>query len=172
MRVANKICNAIGFVSQWSAGITMWLIVVLIIIIGLEVVMRYAFNAPTKWQFDTSSMILATFVAVGFGYVHYLRGNVRVDVIYARLSPRGKLILDIIFTIIFSCPMVFLLATTFVQDAWYAYQNNETLWKTTWYPPAWPYKTMVALGLSILALQVIAIFVDDVITLIRGVKEP
>lgn len=172
MQIIKNICNGIGLVSEWSGRAVRWVIIILIVIIAYEVTMRYIFNAPTFWQFDISSMLLATLAAMGFAYVHYHHGHVRIDVIYARFSPRGKLILDIVFTVIFFFPLYFMLTRIFFQDALYAYQVKETLRTTFWYPISWPFKSLVALGFGLLVLQGIATFLRDVVALTKGGKEP
>jgi len=172
VQIIKSIYNGIGLVSEWSGKAVRWVIIILIVIITYEVMMRYLFNAPTFWQFDISSMLLAILATIGFAYVHYHHGNVRVDVIYTRFSPKGKLIIDIVFTLIFFSPLYFMLTTIFIQDAWYAYQVNETLRTTFWYPISWPFKSLVALGFGLLCLQGIATFLKDVAALVKGGKEP
>lgn len=173
MRLIKKIYDGIGLLSEWSAKAVMGLIVVVIIIISYEVTMRYAFNAPTPWHYVTSYMLLAVFVAMGWGYIHYLGGHVRVDVIYVKFPPKVKLLIDVFFAIVFFLPLLFMLAYVFVGDAWYAYSINEKVKEHgIWYPITFPYKTLVALGFCILWLQGVAKFVRDAISLFKGGKEP
>ncbi|MBA7626731.1 hypothetical protein ES703_34186 [subsurface metagenome] len=172
MRVIKKIYDGIGLLSEWSGRVARFVIIILIVIITYEVMMRYVFNAPTFWQFDISCMLEATFACVGFAYLHYHRGHVRVDVIYTRFSPKGKLITDIVFTLIFFFPLYFLLTMVFIKDALFAYEIQETTMRTYWYPITWPYKSLVALGFSFLCLQGIATFLKDVMALAKGGKEP
>lgn len=172
MRIIKKIYDGIGLVSEWVGRVAMWLVIVLIVIITYEVMMRYLFNAPTIWSFDLGYMFLATLAALGFAYVYYHRGNVRVDVIYIKFSPKTKLIVDIVFTIAFFFPLFFMLALVFVQNAWYAYSIKEIVAWGCWSPLTWPYKTMIALGFSLLFLQGIATFLKDVMALAKGGKEP
>ena len=172
MKIIKKIYDGVGLVSQWLGRLVMWLVVVLIVIITYEVMMRYLFNAPTVWSFDLGYMLLATLAALGFAYVYYHRGNVRVDVIYTRFSPKGKLIVDVVFTLLFFFPLFFMLVYVFLKDAWYAYSIKEIVPWGCWFPVTWPYKTMIALGFGLLLLQGTATFLKDVAALIKGGKEP
>lgn len=172
MRLAKSLYQGIGLVSEWSGKVGRWVILILIVIITYEVMMRYVFNAPTFWQFEVSSMLEAIFACIGFGYLHYHRGHVRVDVAYGKFSPRTKLIIDIIFTLIFFFPLYFMLTYIFIKDALFAYEIKETTMRTYWYPITWPYKTLVALGFSLLCLQGIGTFLRDIAALIKGGKEP
>ena len=171
MKVIKNLYYGIGLISGWSASVAKWVIPMLIIVVTYEVVARYLFNAPTIWVFDVSSMLYATVVALGFAYVCYHRGNVRVDVIYNKFPVKVKLIIDVVFTLIFFFPVCFVLAVAFSRDALYAYQISEISITACFYPLTWPYKTLVALGFVLLFLQGITIFLKDVIVLGRS-KEP
>lgn len=173
MRLVKKIYDIMGLVSEWSSKVVMWLILVLIIIICYDVIMRYVFNAPTIWQFHVSFMTLATLIALGWAYVYYSGGNVRVDLIYAKFPIKAKLIIDIFFTLVFFFPTFFMLAYAYVTDAWYAFSIKEAVKEHgIFYPITWPYKTLVALGFSLLWLQGVTTFVKDLLTLVKGGKEP
>lgn len=170
MKVIQKICDGIGLVSEWSGKLVMWLVVVLIVSIVYEVIMRYIFNAPTSWSFILSYMLGAIIVTMGLAYIHSINFNVRIDVIYARFSPRGKLIIDVFFTLFYFFPLAFLLIKVFSQDALFAYSVKQKAFESTWYPVTWPYKSILTLGFILLLLQGIATFVKDVKSLAKGSK--
>ena len=173
MKLSKRIFDILGKISEWSAKTVMWLVVVLIVIVSYDVLMRYIFNAPTNWQFVLSYMLFATSVALGWAYVHYLGGNVRVDILYAKFPIRTRLIIDTLFTLIFFFPSFSLLSFVFIRDAWYAYSIAEKVtFHGTWYPITWPYKTAIALGFCLLFLQGIANFLKDVISLAKGGEKP
>ncbi|MBA7642631.1 hypothetical protein ES703_50331 [subsurface metagenome] len=172
MRVIQKMYNGIGLVSEWSGRVVMCLVAILIISITYDVFARYLFNAPTIWSYTLSYMLGTTIIAIGLPYVYYHNANVRVDVIYSRLSPKGKLIIDVCLTIFFFFPLIFMLTKVFGQDAWRAYLTGEVATESIWYPPFWPFKLVVALGFGLLFLQGIATFLKDVISLTKGGNAP
>ena len=173
MRFLKKIYDGIGRISELATKTVMWTLIVLIIIICYDVMMRYVFNMPTIWQFHVSYMILASIVAMGWAYLYYIRGNVRVDLIYVKFPPMMKLIIDVFFTVVFFLPLFFMLAYEFVDDAWYAYSINEAVKEHgIFYPITWPYKSLVALGFCLLWVQALATFMEDVLTLAKGGKKP
>lgn len=172
MRVIQKIYNGMGLVSEWSGKVVSGLIVLLIICIAYDVALRYIFNAPTIWSFSVSYMLGGAFAAIGLCYVYYHGGNVRIDIIYSRFSPKGKLIIDIFFTFFIFFPLFFTLAKLFIQDALFSYSTHEVGYESVLYPVLWPFKTLLALGFSLLFLQGIATFVKDVMALVKGGKEP
>jgi TRAP-type mannitol/chloroaromatic compound transport system permease small subunit len=44
-------------ISTWCGKAFAWLILLLMAVVCIEVVKRYALNAPTAWIFDATSMI-------------------------------------------------------------------------------------------------------------------
>lgn len=172
MKIIQKICDGMSLVSEWSAKLVMWLVLVLIVSIVYEVIVRYVFNSPTSWSFVLSYMLGAIIVAMGLAYIHSIDFNVRIDVIYARFSPRGKLIVDLFFTLFYFFPLAFLLIKVFSQGALFAYSVKEKAFESTWYPVTWPYKSILTLGFILLLLQGIATFVKDIMSLVKGTKQP
>lgn len=171
MRVLKKICDGIGVVSEWSGRVVMFLVIVLIVSIAYDVFARYLFNAPTIWSYTFSYMLGTAIIAIGLPYVYYHNSNVRVDVIYSKLPPRGRLILDMVLTILLFFPMVFLLIKVFGEDLWQAYLCGEVATDSIWYPILWPFKLVVTLGFVLLFLQGIATFVRDLERLFKGGNE-
>lgn len=168
MRVLKKICDGIGVVSEWSGRVVMFLVVVLIVSIAYDVFARYLFNSPTVWSYTLSYMLGTSIIAIGLPYVYYHNANVRVDVIYCKLPPRGRLILDVVLTIFLFFPMVFLLIKVFGEDLWQAYLCGEVATDSIWYPILWPFKLVVTLGFVLLFLQGIATFIGDLEHLFKG----
>ena len=168
MRVLKKMCDGIGVVSEWSGRVVMFLVVVLIVSIAYDVFARYLFNSPTVWSYTLSYMLGTSIIAIGLPYVYYHNANVRVDVIYSKLPPRGRLILDVVLTILLFFPMVFLLIKVFGEDLWQAYLCGEVATDSIWYPILWPFKLVVTLGFVLLFLQGIATFIGDLERLFKG----
>jgi len=172
MRLIQKIYNGIGLVSEWSGRVVMFAVATLVVSICYDVFARYLFNAPTIWSYTLSYMLGTTIIALGMPYVYYHNANVRVDVIYSKLSPKGRLVLNVILTIFFFFPLIFMLTKVFGQDAWRAYVTHELATETVWYPPFWPFKLVVTLAFVLLFLQGITTFVKDVTSLAKGGNKP
>ena len=166
-----KICDYVGVVSEWSGRIVSWLVLILIASIAYDVLMRYFFNAPTNWSYILSYMLGSAVVAVGLPYVHYHNSHIRVDVLYSRLAVRGKLLLDLVLTLLLGLPMMFALAYVFVPDAFESYFIGEVATESIWYPKLWPFKMTVAFALSLLFLQGIANFLKDITRLAKTKKD-
>lgn len=162
------ILRVIDSISEWTGKVISWFCVALIIVLCYEVMMRYVFNAPTIWVMETSMMIGGTIILMGWSYVHQQQAHVRVDVIYTHLSARGKAIINVVCALLFFFPVVIILI---YNSAWwmlYSWSMNEKMYESSWYPPVGPIKTVMVLGLSLLALQGVTQFVRDLYLLIRN----
>jgi TRAP-type mannitol/chloroaromatic compound transport system permease small subunit len=109
---------------------------------------------------------------IGFAYVLYHRGHVSVDLIYSKFPTKVKLIINVVFTVIFFFPLFFMLAKVSIEHALWSCSVNEIATDTVWYPIIWPFKIAVALGFCLLFLQGVANFLKDVVQLIQGGSEP
>jgi TRAP-type mannitol/chloroaromatic compound transport system permease small subunit len=130
--------------------------------------MRYVFGSPTFFAHELGGMIGATIAAMGWAYTHRYHGHVRVDVIYTHLPPRGKAFLDVFLTLFLFFPLIGVLMKNSAESALFAVKMGEVLRGSFWYPPAWPIKTVLFLGLSLFALQGLAHFLRDSYLLIRN----
>ncbi|WP_394209432.1 TRAP transporter small permease subunit [Enterovibrio calviensis] len=76
------------------------LFIVTALISFYEVVMRYAFNAPTTWVHETASFIGGSLFIIGGIYAFAANKHVRVVLIYDAVSPRKRQYLNIVHHII------------------------------------------------------------------------
>jgi len=164
-----KILKIIDFVSeQTGEKVTKWLCFVLIIVVVNEVVRRYVFNSPTMWGYETSMMIGGTIYIMGWSYVHRYNKHIRVDILYARASPRIKALIDVTGNLLLFFPLIIVLIHTSFSWALRAWLENEKSIETIWYPPIAPFRTVVVIGLILFAFQGIAQFARNLHQLIRN----
>jgi len=162
------IIRVIDSISEYTGRTVLWLCVVLIFVLAYETTARYVFNAPTNWAMETGEMLGATIAVMGWSYTHRHHGHIRVDVFYARLSPRGKAIVDVTCSVLFLFPLLAILIYTSATWMWFSWKMNEKLIESNWLPPAGPIKTVVLLGVCLFALQALAQFIRDFYLLIRN----
>ena len=103
-----------------------------------------------------------------FGYVHKLKGHVRVDVLYSRFSDRGKALVDVVLWFLFFLPAIGLLTYTGFNWAVYAWRTNEMSMMTYWYPPLAPVRTLLFIGMAMFFLQGLATLIRDMYFLARS----
>lgn len=113
-------------------------------------------------------MLGFTLYAIGWAFAHRHHSHVRVDIFYARMSPRGKAIIDVFGALLLFFPLTIVLAIAAVHWAQTAWLINEKMVWSSWYPPTAPIRIVLAIGLALLLLQGGAQFVRDLYILIRN----
>lgn len=162
------VLGSIDLISDWTAKVISWLAVALVLVLVFDVVERYVFGGATVWAYETGTMLGATIYVMGWCYVHRIREHIRVDVFYVHLSPRVQVIIDVIGTILFFLPLLYVMIDTSIYYMLRAWRIDEVLAETFWYPPAFPFRTMVVVGLFLLAFQTVAHLIRDFYQLVRN----
>lgn len=145
---------------------TSFLIIPLVLIVAYEVLMRYAFNAPTVWVFEATTLIYGTHFMIGIAYTHKHNGHVAIDVFESRLPEKPRTIMRLIVNFILFLPTVGMLSVWSVIYATDSWKNLERA-STSWAPPVYPFKTLMAIGFILLLLQGVAKLIQD----FRSLKE-
>lgn len=163
-----KILRTIDSISDYTAGLGKWLCYALVLVIVFDVVMRYVFNAPTLWGYETAMMLGGSMYVLAWSYTHRHHRHVRVDIIYSHLSLRGKAIIDVIGTFFLFFPFMILLIRTSGNWAWRAWEIGERSGETYWYPPLAPFRTIVLIAFCLFTFQAVAHFIRDFYTMVKN----
>jgi len=161
--ISRFIDSLVEVVGQTSS----YLILPLIGMIGYEVVMRYAFNAPTTWAFELSTFVYGVHFILGLSYAHKHNSHVAIDVFEAKLPQKPRAVLRIVTNLAFFLPIIGILAYGTVVYAATSWGYRELSW-SSWQPKIYPYKALMALGFVLFLLQGIAKLIDD----IRSLRDP
>ncbi len=78
-----------------------WLALAMVLVMGLIVVLRYAFQIGSIALQESVMYLNALIFTFGAAYTLKQQGHVRVDVFYNRLSPRARGLIDLLGTGIF-----------------------------------------------------------------------
>jgi len=164
-----KILLILESISQWSGRVVCWCCLALVLVLGYDVFMRYALARPTIFAYEIAIELGVAIGAGGLAYTHLHHGHVRVDVFWSRLSPKGKAIADVIASLLFFFPVVIFM--TYISAQWLqaALETGEVMARTYLYPPAWPVRTVMTLGIFVFMLQGVAKLIRD-IYLLRGTE--
>jgi TRAP-type mannitol/chloroaromatic compound transport system permease small subunit len=130
-----------------------WLNLPLVLVVSYEVIMRYVFNAPTMWVFDTAYMLYGTIFMLGAAYALHKGAHIRTDFFYERWSVRTKGMVDSISYLVFFFPSLIMFLVASGNEAWYSYTIGEVSEQTPWRPILWPYKMIVPLTCVLLIVQ-------------------
>jgi TRAP-type mannitol/chloroaromatic compound transport system permease small subunit len=168
MSVLRGLIRGADWLAEWTGLTIRWLAVIIMLTMTFEVVMRYVFNRPTAWSYDTTIMMGGVFFLLSAPYVLLHRGHIRIDIFYARYSPRMQRIVDLVFTVLF----LFTALAVFTQQAWkfafWSLEVGEISQFGYWEPTMTPFRFFVAIGFSILSLEAISWFIRELFAAITG----
>jgi TRAP-type mannitol/chloroaromatic compound transport system permease small subunit len=115
-RLAGRIDAFIDLVGR----ATSWIALVLALVMGANVLLRYGFSLGWIWTQELEWHLLVPIVLVGMSYALRHGEHVRVDVLFASFSQRTKHAIDAISAVIamaFSL-IVIRLSLAYVQQSW------------------------------------------------------
>ena len=139
-----------------------WCIVILMCGTCYEVVMAYAFNAPTLWNFDFSLQMYGAIFMMAGAYTLSTEAHVRGDVIYRLFKPRTQGWIDLILYFIFFFPGVLALA-------FYGYEYASMAWKikeTSWNSPA---QIQIYMAKSLIPLSGLLLIIQGISEVFRSI---
>ena len=119
--------------------------------VGLEVVMRYFFDAPTRWVIEFSEYALLWLAFLSSAWILRQEGHVRVELLTEMLSPRWQRRLHFVTSWLGAavCAVFFWVSTTYVLGI---RESGEILFKSV--PiEKWTVMAVIPPGLALLAIQ-------------------
>lgn len=162
-----RVVKIIDSISEWTGKTISWIVVLLTATLGYEVFMRYFFNAPTQWAYDISYMLGGTFFLIGASYTLWMKGHVRIDIFYTRLSPRKQALVDVIFMLVFFFPVWIGIFYKLIPYVYFSWKIGERSLESYWRPILYPFKTVMPIGVLLLILQGIAEFMRRLLMLVK-----
>jgi TRAP-type mannitol/chloroaromatic compound transport system permease small subunit len=140
---------------------TLYLTLVMISLVAVNVLLRYAFSFGSVWAQELEWHLLATVILLGMSHALQRGDNVRVDVFYADFSARAKFAVDVLSDV-----LLFLIALLFVKLSWgYVLQSwsiGETSADPGGIPMRWAIKGLMPVGFVLVALHAAAALVRRV----------
>ena len=109
-----------------------------------EVIVRYVFKRPQVWSWEVSIQIIAGLVVLGGGWGLLKKWHVRIDLLWARLPLRKKVML-VLITFPFFLFAVSIILWQSASAALVSVQFRERF-SSYFAPPIYPLKIIVALG--------------------------
>jgi TRAP-type mannitol/chloroaromatic compound transport system permease small subunit len=170
-----KISRAIDALNEIIGKITNWLVLVMVVIGGWNVVGRYlgritgsnlSSNAYIEAQWYIFSLIF--FFAAAYALKH--NEHVRVDVFYSKWNPRRRAVIEIFGTLFFLIPFCVLI----IFYSWETIVNSWLILETSSDPnglPRYPIKTIIIISFALLILQGISQIIKN-LAIFKGYIQP
>jgi len=127
-----------------------------------DIIGRKFFSKTIPGTFEISEYILATFILLGAAYTQQVKGHVGVDFLTSRLSPRARIVCEIITTLL----SLFIIGIV-VWQGW-AEGIIERAVSDQLRIPQYPFRLLVAVGGFLLWLELLIDLFNSIGKLKRG----
>ncbi|MEK9662016.1 MAG: TRAP transporter small permease [Alphaproteobacteria bacterium] len=120
------------------------------IIVGIDVTLRYVFNAPLTWSFEANELLLIVVTFGALPYVWARNRHIRMEIVYRSMHGIGRRIADFVSAIaggVFAALLSYRMAAqigTMIRDN----ESGEYL-----DVPYWPFSAFISLIGAIMTLQ-------------------
>lgn len=141
---------------SWIGKQASLLNVVLILLICLDVLLRYMFNATQKWVIELEWHLFAVIFLLGASYTMQADKHVRVDLFYQNYSEKMKQWVNIIGNVVFLIPWCLVLIYVSYKYANVSYSYLEGSPDPGGLPARYVIKYMITFGFGLLLLQCIS----------------
>jgi TRAP-type mannitol/chloroaromatic compound transport system permease small subunit len=143
-----------GFIDRIGT-LTAWIALVMIGLVATNVLLRYTFSFGSVWAQELEWHLLAALILLGMSHALQRGDNVRVDIFYARYSPRVKRVVDVV-----SALLLIAVALAFIQLSLGYVEQSRSIMEGSPDPGGIPYrwavKALIPLGYGLMVLQQLA----------------
>ena len=154
--IPEKIIKKIGEICSWLSFI-------LVILISLDVFLRYIFNFSSASLYELEWHMFAVLFMVGSSLTLQKDEHVRVDVFYNKFSDKGKNIINLIGNIIFLLPfslIIFYTSIPFVEDSFKILESSPD-------PGGLPFRFLIK---SIIPISFLLLAIQGVLNVFKNLK--
>ena len=170
MQALKALSRWIDVLNTWVGRFVAWATAVVVVVVFVDVVMRYAFNTSFVFTQELEWHLFAFIFLMGAGYTLLHDGHVRVDIFYQRLSPKSQAWINLIGVLLFlipGCVMIIVTSLTFVYNAWSVLEGSPD-------PGGIPYrfllKACIPVGFVLVLLQGLSMGIKSLFTIL-GTEE-
>lgn len=152
MNAAEKLAGGIDAFVEAVGRLTSWLALVLALVMGANVLLRYGFSLGFIWAQELEWHLLVPICLFGMSYALLHGEHVRVDVLYQSFGPTARRLVDVAAALISMafCAIVVWLSIPYVYQSW-------SIGEGTANPGGIEYryvvKSLIPIGFAVLFLQ-------------------
>ena len=153
MEFWSKLSAGIDRINQLLGKAAGIMILLSCVVSAVNALLRYGLDISNNWPLELQWYLFSAAVMLGAAYTLKRNEHVRVDLIYSRLSDRGRIWVDLFGLLFFLMPACILFAwlswTTLFYPSWLVMEHSMNSGGLARYP----IKFVVPLGFLMLSLQ-------------------
>jgi TRAP-type mannitol/chloroaromatic compound transport system permease small subunit len=144
-RAVDRFIDWVGEVAS-----ALWLVLVLVIVV--QVIARYAFGTGSIAMEELQWHLYAIGFMLGLSFTEMRERNVRIDVLAERFSQRTRLWIEVSGLLLLFLPFTIFVMWSAVPFFWSSYQLNETSAAAGGLPYRWFLKSFIVTAFALLVL--------------------
>lgn len=162
----NMIVKLIDALNERVGRLAIWLVLFSALLSAGNAAYRYLFGISSNGMLEIQWYMFSLIFLLCAGYTLKHDGHVRIDVIYGRLSRRGKALVDVLGGLLFLLPVSLFIT----KMSWDMFLLSWAVGEVS--PDAggllrWPVKLAIPLGFALLSLQGVAEIIKNIQVLIH-----
>ena len=169
MQALLAISRAVDWINARFGVVACWLVLIACLISAGNAGSRYLFSISSNAWLEIQWYLFSGIFLLGASYTLKLNEHVRVDLIYAHVSPRARLWIDVFGIVFFLLPATIILTDMtwpFFYDAWVRNEESNNAGGLV----RWPVKILLPIGFALLTAQGISELIKRIAAL-SGVIE-
>ncbi|MGB3799893.1 MAG: TRAP transporter small permease subunit, partial [Lewinella sp.] len=143
-------------VVSWIGRAVGWLNIVLIVVVVVDVTLRWFLSLTAAWVIELEWHLFALIFLLGIPYALQQDRHVRVDLFYEGFSARDKGLVNLVGATLFLIPWAVVLLYTSAHYAYESWLGGEGSPNPNGIPYFFPIKSVVPLAAALLILQGLA----------------
>ena len=155
-----EVLSAIDTFDHRLGKVLSFLIVGKMVVVFIEVIMRYIFNSPTIWSNEAVQFLYAGYIALGGAYALLHNAHVNIDIVYGRFSLKTRAVVDLVTSLFFFAYFGVMLWQGSIMAAKSVKIMEATA--SNWGPALWPIKVIVPIAALLFLLQGIVKYIRNV----------
>ena len=171
MNVLKTFMRWIDGLNEWIGRGVAWVTLALVLVIFVDVVMRYLFNKSFVFTQELEWHLFGFIFLIGAGYTLLHDGHVRVDIIYQRLGFKGQAWINLMGVIVFLIPGCLMLIITSFKFVLTSFLILEGSPDPGGIPLRFIVKGFIPAGFSLLLLQGFSLGAHSLMQIL-GVETP
>lgn len=154
------------YLTERVGRLASWLTLILVLLIGYDVVMRYLFNQSSAAIYELEWHIFALIFLLGAAYTFKHDRHVRVDVFYCKFSEKGKAWVNLLGTLLLLlpfCAIILISGWDFLSNS---YVLSESSADAGGLPARYLIKSAIPLGFLFVTIQAVNVICKSLLVLV------
>lgn len=157
MRSLVRAANVIDSFIDWTGRLTSWCTLALVVLIAVEVVLRYTISLGAVWAQELEWHLLAVIALWGIAYTQKEDAHVRVDILFQTFSEKTQNWIEFLTAVLVMVPVSFYIAWLAVRFVMQSYNMGEISPDPGGIPYRFFIKSFVLTGFLLLGIQSVAV---------------